>query len=178
MPHNSRRRKGMPKQEVVQHFLSLAKPVNRDCGKHLPEPCLEIPKNLCSRGSTGYPHIGFEGKIRELHRLVNEVHHGPLGDLLSLHKCDNPACVNPDHLFRGTDADNSRDKRNKGRAVYPPDQKGEAHSQAVLTAEKVRAMRRMYATGKKTLRQIGLRFGISGDYVGEIVNRRKWKHVK
>lgn len=69
---------------------------------------------------TGYGHIsmgGVLGKIRLAHRISWEMHNGPIPDGLHVcHRCDNPKCVRPDHLFLGTDLDNAQDRDAKGRS--------------------------------------------------------------
>lgn len=67
-------------------------------------------------------HIGGRsGAIVLAHRLSYQIHFGPVPDDLSvLHRCDNPACCNPGHLFLGTQQDNVDDREAKGRGVHPP----------------------------------------------------------
>lgn len=75
--------------------------------------CWEWPLK-CNRG--GYGQLLIEGKLRQTHRLSYEQHVGPIpAGFHVLHACDNPACMNPNHLWTGTAADNMRDKSAKGR---------------------------------------------------------------
>lgn len=82
---------------------------------------LTIVKNECliftgPKNHLGYGCIGYKGKVVKAHRLSFLFHYGHLpNDLLVLHKCDNPACINPDHLFLGTHYDNTMDMIKKGR---------------------------------------------------------------
>ena len=74
----------------------------------------------CTHHQWGYGHFGVGGKTLAAHRVSWELHFGPIPDgLLVCHRCDNPPCVNPDHLFLGTNADNAADRVAKGRSVYP-----------------------------------------------------------
>src|SRR5512138_3094264 len=83
------------------------------------------------------------GKSVLAHRVAYELAKEPIPDgMCVLHRCDNPPCVNPDHLFLGTDADNTRDRVQKGRAAS-----GERNSQAKLTPALVMAIRRAAARG-------------------------------
>jgi hypothetical protein len=88
------------------------------------------------------------------------------------HKCDNPACVNPDHLFLGTHVDNMRDMTSKGRA-HKAGPKGEAHGRAKLTRDDVLAIR----TDMRSDRTVAKEYGISLGNVNKIKNLQIWKHI-
>lgn len=110
------------------------------------------------------------------HRLAFEIAHGAtLGrwDIVR-HACDNPACVNVDHLSVGTQADNMRDKAERGRAAAI---RGESNRSARLTAPIVRDIRVRVAAGE-THRAVALRYGVSQPAVTAIVKRRAWRHVE
>lgn len=104
-----------------------------------------------------------------------------------LHRCDNPPCCRPDHLFLGTLPDNMKDKVSKGRQSRGPrhaaatrrgggSPSGSSHRLAKITEADVIEIRRMYASG--SLQQaIGLRFGITQRSVSNIIRRKTWRHV-
>ena len=95
----------------------------------------------------GYGRIGesVTRKILYAHRVSYAIHYGPIPDgLCVLHKCDNPGCVRPDHLFLGTEKDNAIDRQNKGRSNP---RKGEKHGRAKITESNVTEMRRLWASG-------------------------------
>ena len=93
----------------------------------------------------GYGEIGDGKKIRKGHRVAYEAFVGQIPDgAFVLHRCDNPLCVNPEHLWLGNNADNMRDMESKGRAKHP---KGEYHGRAKLTEVQVREILRMAAEG-------------------------------
>lgn len=110
------------------------------------------------------------------HRLSYLYAHGELPANLDVcHRCDNPACVNPAHLFLGTHADNMADKKAKGRS---PGLKGSAHHQAKLNEERVTAARRVWAAGGISKAAVGRMFGVSPTTIGRAINGTKWKHVE
>lgn len=109
-----------------------------------------------------------------VHRLSWEVHRGPIPDDMGvLHKCDNPKCMNPAHLFLGTPADNNRDKTEKGRAIAP---RGEQVVHSKLKTADVIEIRKLYSDGE-TQRAIAPRYGVTYKTISKIVRRERWKHV-
>lgn len=123
---------------------------------------------------TGYGHFrGHNGQTIKAHRFAWIETNGPIPDGLNvLHRCDNPKCVRPSHLFLGTKADNSRDMAEKGRSTQ-----GIKDSQAKLDDDKVRLIRQQSAEGVSQP-EIANRFGIDKSNVSRIVNRKTWKHVE
>lgn len=95
-------------------------------------------------------------------------------DLQVLHHCDNPVCVNPDHLFLGTSKDNKLDCMGKGRHIH-----GKRQWCAKLNDEQVREIRVAYVFGKRGKGAMALarKYGVSKPVILGIVNRRGWKHV-
>lgn len=79
--------------------------------------CWEWQANADRRG---YGHMTIKGKKVQAHRFSYELFVAPPGDLFVLHRCDNPPCVRPDHLWLGTNADNMADMRAKGRERAKP----------------------------------------------------------
>lgn len=100
------------------------------------------------------------------HRFSYELRSGPIPDKMCvLHRCDNPPCVNPDHLFLGTAKDNTRDKLLKERSTSP------------FSAVQVREMRRMYKRGNISMAAIGRLNGINERTAAGIISGRRWAHL-
>jgi hypothetical protein len=125
--------------------------------------------------------------ITTAHRFSYELHNGPIPDgLCVLHRCDVPACVNPDHLFLGTRKDNSADMAAKGRAgkgerhssVTHPERvpRGRRHWNAKLTAGFVQEIRRRVA-GNESQASVARSLGLSVATVNDIIKERTWTHV-
>jgi len=125
-------------------------------------------------GSKGYGVFTLNGKPISAHRFSYQLKTGDLPkDLLICHTCDNPKCVNPSHLFSGTNADNARDKTAKHRNNSP---KGERHGRSKLTESQVIEIRQLTKT--QSLKTIAGKFGISFKHVSAIANFRKWAWLK
>ena len=126
----------------------------------------------------GYGRFEFCGRKVGTHRLAWLVCEGtiPIG-LCVCHSCDNPQCVNPDHLWLGTNADNMRDKCSKGRSghILHPErmQIGEHHYRAKLTDERVRAIRSSVLSRYK----LAALHGVAYNTICKVVRRNTWKHV-
>ncbi len=105
-------------------------------------------------------------------------------DVLVCHRCDNPLCVNPDHLFLGTPADNSKDMVQKGRSLkgqrkIPSEcARGEHHGRAKLTITEVQEIRTiLLQSNRPSYEEIGRQFGVNQSHIHRIAYRRVWKHI-
>ena len=134
-----------------------------------PHEYLVDPETGCwvwQRGMTRrYAITWVEGKTRRASRVYYERENGPVPQGMCVcHSCDNPSCVNPEHLFLGTSADNSRDMAVKGRGRQR------------LSAPEVVDIRRRADNGE-TKASIARVYGVSGACVSNIANRKTRLHV-
>lgn len=107
------------------------------------------------------------------HRASWEIHNGPIPEgLCVLHKCDNPSCVNPRHLFLGTKADNNADKVAKGRQAH-----GTQINTARLTDDDVIEIRRIREETNLFYREIAGRFGVATSTIRAVITRKTWRHL-
>jgi hypothetical protein len=134
-----------------------------------------VPEAGCWLWLGGWSTKGY-GKARlpgrktvGAHRLFYAQFVGDPGELHVCHKCDTPACVNPDHLFLGTNADNAADRARKGRNNHA----GEKNGRAVLSIADVRSIRE----SSDPQRVLARRFGVSRRNVRDIQARRTWTFV-
>lgn len=108
------------------------------------------------------------------HRYSYELKYGEAPKELKVcHKCDNRSCVNPEHLFLGTQKDNIQDMIKKGRRVHSP-RIGEANGMAKITLEQVKQIRKTYKKEKISAKNLGLKYGISESQVLRIINNQSW----
>lgn len=98
----------------------------------------------------------------------------PMGDMFVCHSCDNPSCINPDHLWLGTHQDNMVDRDTKGRCQRPI---GVKNNKCKLTEDNVREIRSLHKTGL-SYSAISRNFNLSVNHVRHICLRHNWKHVE
>lgn len=155
----------------------------------------------------GYGRLTINKSTVRAHRYSWELNNGPITDsLLVLHKCDNPECTNPNHLFLGTDADNIKDRDNKKRGKWATGEshgskthpesvptgerngaythpemirKGEEHGRAILTEEDVLEIRAIHRKGSKKFGAYALarKYGMSPGAIQKIISGQNWKHL-
>lgn len=121
----------------------------------------------------GYGRIKVNKKLYLPHRLSYEEFIGPIGDLCVLHKCDNPSCINPEHLFLGTKKDNVQDMFNKGRENP---RKGIYNGNSKLKPHHILKIRSLFkeGTNKPILRQL---FGLTDQHLNAILTYKIWKEI-
>lgn len=119
--------------------------------------------------TNGYGQIMVEGKVVSVHRFSYELHKGKIPKkntyhgVCVLHQCDVSNCVNPSHLFLGTQLDNVKDRDFKGRLACKISKK---------LADKIR---KLYIPRKVSQYKLGIKFGISRSTVEDIIHNRIWK---
>lgn len=123
--------------------------------------------------SAGYGHFNIGETEYIATRISYNLHYkkDPL-ELCVLHKCDNPKCCNPHHLFLGTKAENMKDMADKGRS-----NKGVEVNTNKLTEEQVKYIRLAYNTGAMTKSELAREFGVYHSNIISIVNNKTWKHI-
>ncbi len=145
-----------------------------------------IPEHSCwewigSRDDLGYGHFRIGKKIEKAHRVsyslsISDIPKG----LLVCHKCDNPSCVRPEHLFLGTNKDNKKDSVSKNRHYTggePPYVPGEKCGRHVLTEKQVLEIRKIYTGKHGQQSSIAREYGVNRSTIYLIVNRKKWTHI-
>jgi DNA-binding XRE family transcriptional regulator len=135
-----------------------------------PDECWPWLANRNEKGYGRFRGAGRGGGDLKAHRVAWELTHGPT-DLQVLHRCDNPPCCNPDHLFLGTNLDNVHDSISKGRKPI-----GSRNPSARLTEEAIREVRRLRTQGT-TQTEIARRLGVHSSTISAIDRGVAWRHV-
>lgn len=123
-------------------------------------------------GSTDYRygHLFNGGREHKAHRVSYELHLGKIPRGMSvLHKCDTPKCVNPSHLFLGTQSDNNKDRAKKRRSAV-----GERHARSRFTEKQIRAIR----SDPRHASEIGRAYNALESTIYNIKSKRTWAWLK
>lgn len=157
---------------MSSHKTYLKVPVLQRLEKHI------ISKNDCwitdLALSHGYPVLRVDRKNIMASRLMYELHYGVKipKDICACHKCDNPLCINPSHLFLGTKKENSEDMAKKNRST-----KGTKQTKSKLTDEKVLQVKHLLAETNLTLLEIANLFNVGQSTIADIKKNRTWNHI-
>lgn len=138
---------------------------------HMDTPCWMW---TATKIKNDYGQFHSELKTESAHRYSYRIRYGPFFEILDIcHHCDNPGCVNPEHLFIGTHQDNMQDKKEKGRVTRLIGTKNKA---AKLTDNQVIEIRKLFASGT-SIHQLAKTFCVSRVNIRRIVNMNIWKHI-
>jgi HNH endonuclease len=143
---------------------------------HTLAPRTVVTENGCiewtgCRTTSGYGRITIGYITKRVHRVSYEFSIGPIpSDMCVLHRCDNPPCLNPDHLFLGTNKENTHDMLAKGRHNPPV---GERNGNTKLTPQQVLKIR----VDTRSCAAIAEEYGISTSMVWNIRTRKAWKSL-
>ena len=158
----------MEPRSVIERFWSGVE-------KRTPEKCWPWTGSKMGKGYGAFDIWRGAGRQRvrtSSHRLSFKIAFGPFDERLHvLHCCDNPACVNPSHLFLGTNLDNIHDAMSKGRVAH-----GENHWASKLTMDQAEEIRRLRSLGM-SYGQLGKQFGVHRMTIVQITKGECWKKV-
>lgn len=121
----------------------------------------------------GHGQFSLYTKAKYAHRVAFIIANGDIPKGLQVnHHCDTPACVNPNHLYTGTQQDNMNDKVRRGRG-----NKGVKHYKVILTPDDVHAIRVLWKSGEFKQKDLAKRFGVSRGCITGIIRHKNWTHI-
>jgi len=119
----------------------------------------------------GYGTMRHEGKTKQVTRILWEKHKGKIPDgYYVCHKCDNPSCINLEHLFLGTNSDNIKDSFRKGRSL----RKGESNGRSKLTWNEVRDIRQKYIPRLYSCSKLAKEYNVCTATINNIIVGKVW----
>lgn len=170
MPNTSKPIGELSESDKARFFAKI----NKD-GPTMPNMESECWEWKGVRNPKGYGIARAAGGARLAHRVAYQIESGPIPEgLHCLHKCDNSGCVNPAHLWLGTNAQNHADKERKGRGHQAF---GEAAGKAKLTERNVMEMRVRFSLGE-TCNSLAKKFGVLWGTANRAITGSTWKHIQ
>jgi len=150
-------------EERLKKYIAVGKP--KECWPWIGA------LNGTAKNYNNYGRLNLSGGRRILaHRLMYEIAFGAIPEgMVVCHRCDNPPCCNPSHLFIGTSSDNSKDAYDKGRIKLH----GEHNPFRKLTAEAVRDI----LNSSASFVELGKRYNVHPDTIGRVKHRKTWRHI-
>lgn len=160
--------------DIVSHsdFPSIIK---RFEAKFIPEPNSGCWLWFGAADRKGYGRLNIAREYFKAHRLSYVFYKGALTAPLVCHHCDNPACVNPTHLFEGGHRENTQDSYNKNRRSHIIIPSGEDTKKSKLTNNDVLSIRATY--GVLTQTELAEIYGVTQACIWHILHGRTWKHL-
>lgn len=120
----------------------------------------------------GYGSFWYNGATHSAHRTTWKIAYGCIPNKYNiLHKCDIPNCVNPEHLFVGTLADNNKDRANKNRSS-----RGVTRPTSKLRPSQVFEIRKLYSDRLLSIRQLAANYGVTYNTIWQLLNNKTWQH--
>lgn len=143
--------------------------------RSIPEPNSGCWIWLNADGAQGYGRMRVNGKTRNAHRAAYEIANDTIltSDIDVCHRCDTPACVNPDHLFAGTRKENMEDCARKNRIRPPTPLMGDESPNSKLTEDDVRAIR----ADNRSNRALARHYGLDKGTIAAVRKRLTWRHI-
>lgn len=166
-----------------KYFCRSGTPQERFDARYIPEPNSGCWLWLAGGQKIGYGSITVNGRAERANRLSWLLHRGPIPEgLWVLHKCDNPFCVNPGHLFLGTHLDNMADMVRKGRHATKHGRgmtpefavRGQDHGNAKLTT----AAAQEIINSKISASVLAQKFGVKERIIYAIRSGKRWAHLQ
>jgi hypothetical protein len=128
-------------------------------------------------GKNDYPSMHYKQRTHRATRVMFELTYGVVPDgLYVCHKCDTPKCINPEHLFLGTQKHNMIDASKKGRCVVPKQAKGSAHRNSVFTDDQVMDVRQKFYDGATTA-SLAQEFGTAECTIKRVVSGKSYQNL-
>jgi len=156
--------KSDPENILLRFWSKVNKDTTSGCWEWISSKC---PKT--------YGTFKNNTKTVKCHRFSYEIHYGEIKNKMHvLHKCDNPSCVNPKHLFLGTNDDNMKDRNQKNRQARL---QGSKNGFAKLTESDVLKIREKYIPRKYSVYKLGKEYNVHFSTIFDIIKRNRWTHI-